>query len=201
MELKDSQTKTNLMRAFAGESQARNRYTFAYEKAKELKFEVLAEVFKMTADQEKEHAKIFYTHLKALTGQSLEIDGGYPVDHYEDMQGLLDAAKEHEKDEAEDIYPAFAKTAQAEGFLKVAADFEAIAKIEKIHSARFERFAALLLDHDLFSSAKPVQWLCLNCGHVHEGPEAPKACPVCHQDQGYFVRLELAPYTCLKMVE
>lgn len=200
MEFKDSQTRLNLMRAFAGESQARNRYTFAHGKAKQMKLHVLAEVFKMTANQEKEHAEIFYNHLKELTGQTLEIDGTYPVDVYDDMLGLLKSSKHNEFEEFEDAYPAFAKVAREEGFPKIASDFENIAKIEKIHGMRFDKFAMLLENHELFESQKEEEWLCLNCGHIHKGKQAPNMCPVCSHEQGYFVRIGLAPYTCEHML-
>lgn len=200
MELKDSQTKLNLMRAFAGESQARNRYTFAHGMAKQQKLYVLAEMFKFTAEQEKEHAEIFYNHLKELTGQTIKIDGGYPVDLYEDMLGVLKSAKHNEFEEFEDVYPAFAKVAKEEGFTKIANDFEAIAKIEKIHGLRFDRMAMLIENHQLFASSKNEKWLCLNCGHIHEGTKAPQMCPVCSHEQGYFLRVGLAPYTCEEMI-
>lgn len=200
MELKESQTKLNLMKAFAGESQARNRYTFAHGKALQQKLYVIAEAFKFTADQEKAHAEVFYDHLKELTGQNLEIDGTYPIDQFEDILGLLKAAKHNEFEEFEDVYPAFAKVAREEGFLKIAADFEAIAKIEKIHGMRFDRLAMLVENHELFAGKKSEQWMCLNCGHIHEGPQAPQMCPVCQHEQGYFVRIGLAPYTCDQML-
>lgn len=201
IEFKDSQTKVNLMRAFAGESQARNRYTFAHGKALKEKMYVLAEVFKMTADQEKEHAEIFYNHLKELTGQTITIDGTYPVDVYDDLLGLLKSAKHNEYEEFEDVYPAFAKVAKEEGFLKVASDFEMIAEVEKIHGKRFDRLATLLEKHELLTASQEETWLCLNCGHIHKGKEAPKMCPLCHHEHGYFVRIGLAPFTCLEMLE
>lgn len=200
MEFKDSQTKLNLMRAFAGESQARNRYTFAHGKALQQKLYALAEAFKFTADQEKEHAEIFYNHLKELTGQTIEIDGTYPVDVYDDMLGLLKSSKHNEFEEFEDVYPAFAKVAKEEGFPKIAADFENIAKIERIHGQRFDKLAMLLENHELFASQKEEQWLCLNCGHIHQGKQAPQMCPVCSHDQGYFIRVCQAPYTCEGMI-
>jgi len=201
MELKESQTKHNLMRAFAGESQARNRYTFAHGKALQQNLYVIAEVFKFTADQEKAHAEVFYNHLKAMTGQNIEIDGTYPIDLYDDILGMLKAAKHNEFEEFEDVYPAFAKVAREEGFPKIAADFEAIAKIEKIHGTRFDRLAMLIENHELFASKKTEKWMCLNCGHIHEGSQAPQMCPVCSHNQGYFIRLALSPYTCEHMTE
>ena len=195
MEFKESQTKHNLMRAFAGESQARNRYTFAHGKALQQNLYVVAEVFKFTADQERAHAQVFYNHLKALTGQNIEIDGTYPIDLYDDVLGMLKAAKHNEFEEFEDVYPAFAKTAREEGFPKIAADFEAIAKIEKVHGMRFDRLAMLIENHELFASKKQEKWMCLNCGHIMEGEQVPEKCPVCDHDKGYFIRLELAPFS------
>ena len=164
------------------------------------KLYVLAEAFKFTADQEKEHAEIFYNHLKELTGQTIEIDGTYPVDVYDDMLGLLKSSKHNEYEEFEDVYPAFAKVAKEEGFPKIAADFENIAKIERVHGQRFDKLAMLLENHELFASQKEEQWLCLNCGHIHQGKQAPQMCPVCSHDQGYFIRVCQAPYTCEGMI-
>ena len=191
MDFQNSQTKDNLMRAFAGESQARNRYMFAYEKAMSMHLYVLAEMFKFTAKQEEAHAKIFYEHLMELSGQTISIDGTYPVDLQEDMAGLLNAANHNETEEAEDVYPAFANVAREEGFKKIALDFENIAKIEAYHAKRFEEYACLMENQELFRCEdSSQQWMCLHCGHIHTGTMAPKTCPVCTYEQGHFVRLE-----------
>ena len=150
MNLKDSETKKNLLRAFAGESQARNRYTIAAGKAKEQKLYVVQQVFLFTAEQEREHAEVFYKHLKELTGENLEIDGTYPIEGYDDTLSLLKAAKHDEYEEYGTVYPAFAKTAEEEGFLSVAASFRNIAEIEKIHGDRFDQFAVLMERNQLF---------------------------------------------------
>ena len=194
MELRESVTKENLLRAFAGESQARNRYTFAASAMKKKELEVLQLVFLYTAGQEKEHAEVFYDHLKQAGCASIDISAGYPVDCTEEPLELLRLAAEHEMDEYESAYPAFGDQAEAEGFPAIAATFRQIAKIEKVHAERFRRFAQLLEQGKLFVSDVDTAWICLNCGHVHRGKQAPAKCPVCRHSQGYFIRLELSPY-------
>lgn len=194
MELKDSITKENLLRAFAGESQARNRYTFAASVAKENKLQVVEAIFLYTADQEKEHAEVFYKHLKEAGCENVVITAGYPVDLSDQPEKLLELARDHEMDEYGDIYPAFADKAQEEGFTEIARHFRQIAEIEKVHADRFERFAKLMREGKLFVSGVETGWMCLNCGHVLQGKQAPAKCPVCDHDQGYFIRLELSPY-------
>jgi len=196
VEFKNSETKVNLMRAFAGESQARNRYTFAAQEAKEKKLHVVEAVFKFTADQEKEHAEIFYGFLKEFAGESIKADGTYPVDINESVAQLLRYAQHNEYEEHDDAYKNFGDKAKAEGFNEIAAAFHNIAKIEKIHGDRFGMFADLLEQNKLFVADVECKWMCLNCGHVHEGKEAPAICPVCKHDQGYFIRLELVPVNC-----
>ena len=195
MDFKNSETKENLMRAFAGESQARNRYTFAAEQAKEQKLHVVEAVFRFTADQEQQHAEVFYDHLKELAGQNIQIDGSYPVDIYDTVLEVLKAAQHNEYEEFDPVYKTFGDKAMEEGFPQVAASFHQIAKIEKVHGDRFGELAELLEQNKLFISDVECKWMCLNCGHIHEGKEAPGKCPVCHHDQGYFIRFELAPYT------
>ena len=195
MDFKSSETKKNLMRAFAGESQARNRYTFAAEQAKEQKMHVIEAVFRFTADQEQEHAEIFYHHLKELAGEHVQIDGSYPVDIYESVLEVLKAAKNNEFEEYEVVYQSFGDQAMEEGFPKVAASFHRIAEIEKVHGNRFDELAELLEQNKLFISDVECKWMCLNCGFVFEGKEVPPQCPVCQHDRGYFIRMEFAPYT------
>ena len=194
MELKESVTRENLLRAFAGESQARNRYTFAASAMKKKDLEVLQLVFLYTAGQEKEHAEVFYNHLKQAGCANIDITAGYPVDCTEEPLELLKLAAEHEMDEYESAYPAFGDQAEAEGFPAIAAAFRQIAKIEKVHAERFKRFAQLLEQGKLFVSDVDTAWICLNCGYVHHGRQAPAKCPVCQHSQGYFIRLELSPY-------
>lgn len=192
---KDSVTKENLMRAFAGESQARNRYTIAAGVAKQQKLPVVQAVFTFTANQEREHAAIFYQHLSELAETSIHIDGSYPVDISKDVAKLLRFAQHNEYEEHDDVYLHFAQTAREEGFQKVAASFQMIADIEKTHGDRFGLFADLLEREQLFVSDAETSWMCLECGYIHRGTSVPKECPVCHHDRGYFIRLELAPYT------
>ncbi len=194
VDFKNSETKDNLMRAFAGESQARNRYTFAAEQAKKENLYVVGAVFEYTAGQEKEHAEVFYDHLKELAGETIHVDGGYPVDLEEDVAKLLRKAQHNEYEEHDPVYKTFAAKAQEEGFPKVAASFRMIAEIEKIHGDRFGRLADLLEQKKLFVSDVKTAWICLNCGYVFEGEAVPEKCPVCDHDRGYFIRFELSPY-------
>lgn len=182
------------MKAFAGESQARNRYTFAAGVAKEQKQQAIAQVFLYTADQEKEHAEIFYNHLKELAGETIHIDGGYPIDLSDDLAILLRMAQHNEYEEHDDVYKSFGETAKAEGFSKVASSFFMIAEIEKFHGDRFGKFAEFLEQNKLHVSDVKTGWICLNCGFVVESESAPEHCPVCDHDKGYFIRLELSPF-------
>lgn len=192
---KDSKTKTNLMRAFAGESQARNRYTFAAEIAKKQGLYVIEAVFKYTAEQELAHAKVFMKHLSELNGETVEIDGAYPVEVTNSVIELLENAVHNETEEYEDIYTSFCDEANKEGILAVANSFESIAKIENEHAKRFKLFADLLKQNKLFVNDCECDWVCLNCGNIINSKTAPEICPVCQHDKGYFIRLELAPYT------
>lgn len=194
VDFKNSETKDNLMRAFAGESQARNRYTFAASQAKKEKLHVIEAVFSYTANQEKEHAEIFYKHLKELAGETIHVDGGYPVDITEDISKLLRMAQHNEYEEHDSVYKAFGEKAKEEGFMQVANSFFMIAEIEKKHGDRFGRFAEWMEKKQLFKEEKKQSWICLNCGYIYEGEQAPLSCPVCEHDQGYFVRLEQSPF-------
>lgn len=196
MELKQSETLKNLMRAFAGESQARNRYTFAASAAKAEKLHVIECVFRFTADQEKEHAEIFMNHMKELNGTTQLVDGTYPVETTKNVLELLRFAQHNEYEEHQPVYPTFAETARKEGFPEIASSFEQIAKIEKTHGDRFGKFADLLEQGKLFVASAETKWMCLNCGHIHTGERVPPVCPVCQHEQGYFVRLSLAPWEC-----
>ena len=189
-----SQTRENLMRAFAGESQARNRYTIAAGIAHKSGLEVIQGLFLFTADQEKAHAKQFYRQLHDLGGQTVRVDGTYPVDLYADLLDYLRAAQHNEYGEWEHDYASFARTAMEEGFPLVGKLFENIARVEQTHGDRFGRYADMLEQGQLFASDTKVEWMCLNCGYVVEATAAPAHCPVCRHPQGYFVRVELAPY-------
>ncbi|MET0015673.1 rubrerythrin [Oscillibacter sp.] len=195
MDLKNSETKINLLRAFAGESQARNRYTFAAAQAKQQKLHVIEAVFTFTANQEKEHAEIFYNHLKELSGETIQMDGSFPVDAAQNMVQLLRMAQHNEFGEFDPVYPAFAGIAKKEGFPQIANSFDWIAGIEKTHGNRFGTLADLLEQDRLFLSDVECGWMCLNCGYVFTGKGAPEKCPVCDHDRGYFIRLTMAPYT------
>ena len=194
-----SKTRENLMRAFAGESQARNRYTIAASCAKKNGLAVVEAVFRFTADQEREHAEIFYNHLASLAGTTIAIDGTYPVDLSNDVAQLLRSAQHNEFEEHDDVYKSFEETARQEGFQAVASSFHMVGAVEKIHGERFGLFADLLEQKKLFVSDVETSWMCLACGHIYRGTTVPEVCPSCHHDRGYFVRLELAPYTSPEM--
>lgn len=170
--------------------QARNRYTFLASCAKENGLQVISAIFAFTASQEKEHAEIFYEHLKEMAGENIFIDGGYPVDISEDVCELLRKARHNEYEEHEPIYKTFGEKALAEGFQNVAASFLKIAEIEKIHGDRFGYYARLMEEGKLFVSDVEVEWMCLNCGFVTKSLKAPVVCPVCKHEQGYFIRFD-----------
>ena len=190
-----SQTRENLMRAFAGESQARNRYTFAAEQAHQQKHEALSKIFLFTAEQEKAHAKVFYDHLSELAGESIHIDGGYPIDISEDLGALLRMAEHNEFEESDDVYQKFGEKAREEGFDGVAFSFFNMAKVEKIHGERFKKFAEWMEENKLYVSDVKTGWMCLECGNVIDVVMVPQRCPICQKERGFFIRVELAPYT------
>ena len=194
MNLKNTETLTNLMRAFAGESQARNRYTFAAQTAELEKLPVIGAVFRYTAGQEKEHGEIFADYLRLAGQPNVEISAGYPVDLGENALSLLAAAVSAERSEEQTIYPAFAETAEREGFPEIARKFRTIAEIEKFHAGRFDAFHKLLQENRLFVSDVACGWICLNCGYEFTGKSAPEKCPVCNHEQGYFIRVTMSPY-------
>lgn len=185
-----SKTGENLMRAFAGESQARNRYLFAAGMARRKNLQVIERLFLFTAAQEQEHAKVFYHLLAPMTGRSITVDGSYPVDIYSDLPDHLKAARHNEYEEFEQAYPAFAQIAQEEGFAEVAHIFRQIAAVEKTHGDRFARYAKLLEGGTLFASEQEQPWMCLNCGHIVTATAAPGLCPVCKHAQGFFLRAD-----------
>ncbi|BDU73826.1 rubrerythrin [Mesoterricola silvestris] len=185
MEFKDSQTAKNLLKAFAGESQARNRYTFAAGIARAEGLEHVAAIFEETAGNEREHARLFYAHLAKLAPSALEITAGYPV-VAGDTAAQLRAAVSGENEEWSALYPDFARIAKEEGFNDVARTFEWIAKVEKEHEARFQRLLDHVVNGTVFQRGEKIYWRCMECGHIHEGPAAPKMCPVCMKPQGWF---------------
>ncbi len=194
-----SRTRENLMRAFAGESQARNRYTIAAKTAKEQGMYAVSQIFLFTADQERAHAERYYQLLKKSSGSTIAVDGAYPVDHSDNVTKLLEAAKHNELEEFSDVYPAFGEIAKEEGFLEESTAFYQIAKIEEIHAKRFEKLAELLEKGEYYESAKEQDWMCLNCGHIYRGKMVPDVCPVCRYEKGYFIPAELGDGAFLKM--
>ena len=193
--LKDSKTKVNLMRAFAGESQARNRYTFGASQAKQQKLSLIEHAFTYTANQEKAHAEVFFNHLKEFSGGTVRIDdAAYPVTVFDNIVQTLRAAQEGEYHEWDEVYKSFAQTAKEEGFTAIANSFDQIAQIEKTHGDRFGYFADHIENGTLFRSESEEQWICLNCGHIHTGKDAPKDCPVCQYPQGYFILYSMSPF-------
>lgn len=195
VDFKNSETKKNLMRAFAGESQARNRYTFAAQQAKKAQQPAIAQLFLFTAEQEKAHAEVFYNYLSEEAGETISIDGTYPVDIAQDLRSLLRMAQHNEMEEHDDVYKRFGDKAKEEGFEAIAHSFQMIGEVEKVHGERFGRFAKWIEEGKLYVSDVKTGWICLNCGYICETTKAPELCPSCRHEQGYFVRLELAPFT------
>ena len=191
----ESKTKENLMRAFAGESQARNRYTIAAERADHEGMHTIADIFRYTADQERAHAERFYELLKELSGETVHIDGTYPIDQQDSLVGLLRAAEHNEHEEFADVYQNFGDTAKDEGFLEAASAFHQIAEIEHTHEERFKKVADMLEGNTFYTSEDVSTWMCTNCGYIHEGILAPKVCPVCRYEQGYFIPWSMSCYT------
>ena len=178
-----SKTRENLMRAFAGESQARNRYTIAAKQASRDNLYSISQIFLFTADQERAHAEVFYELLRGQTEQTIEICGGY-----------------NEMQEFEDVYPQFSKIAKEEGFDQAAGAFDMIAKVEAVHGRRFALLAELLGKNQYFENPDGGEWMCMNCGHIQKGKMAPPVCPSCHYDRGYFIPVELAPYLMPELI-
>ena len=183
MKLKGSKTEKNLLGAFAGESQARNRYTYFASKAGKEGLQQISQIFEETANQEREHAKRFF---KFLEGGDVEICAAFPAGIIGSTLDNLKAAAAGEKHEWSALYQAFAKTADEEGFKDIAAVFKNIAVAEKQHEKRYSTLAANVEAGKVFKKDKPVSWRCLNCGYVHSGAEAPKMCPACNHPQAYF---------------
>ena len=195
-----SKTKENLMRAFAGESQARNRYTIAAKQALKNNLYSIGQIFLFTAEQERAHAEVFYELLRSQSGQNIEICGAYPVDLSENVTGLLKSAVHNEMQEFEDVYPEFAKVAKEEGFAQAAGAFEMIAKVEAVHGRRFALLENLLGKDQHFENPAGGEWMCMNCGHIQKGKMAPPVCPSCHYERGYFIPVELAPYLMPELI-
>ena len=181
--LKGTQTEKNLLAAFAGESQARNRYTFFASKAKKEGYEQIAAIFQETADNEKEHAEVFFKHLQ---GGDVEIIAEFPAGVIGTTAENLLAAAEGEKMEWGTLYPDSAKIAKKEGFPEVAASFETIGEVEAYHEKRYRKLLENVKQKKVFKKDKVVKWKCRNCGYVHEGKDAPKLCPACKHPQSYY---------------
>lgn len=182
-DLKGSQTEKNILTAFAGESQARNRYTYFASKAKKEGYVQIAAAFEETANQEKEHAKRLF---KLLEGGDVEITGAFPAGIIASTVDNLKASAAGENYEHTEMYPGFAKTAREEGFEDIAAIFEAIARAEKFHEKRYLAFAENIAAGRVFKREESVSWRCRNCGYLHEGESAPDVCPACAHLQAHF---------------
>jgi rubrerythrin len=181
--IKGSKTEQNLLKAFAGESQARNRYTFFASKARKEGFEQIAAIFEETAGNEKEHAEIFFKHLE---GGPVEITATFPAGVIADTADNLLLAAEGELEEWGTLYPDFAAVAKAEGFDKVAESFTEISEVEEQHELRYRKLLANVEAGRVFKRDTTVKWHCRNCGYIHEGPEAPKVCPACQHPRAYY---------------
>jgi rubrerythrin len=183
VELKGTLTEKNLLKSFAGESQARNRYTFFASVAKKEGYEQIAGIFLEAADNEKEHAEVFFKHLK---GGDLEIIAEYPAGKIGNTENNLLAAAEGEKLEWGSLYPEFRNTAKQEGFKEIAESFEEIAEVEEQHEKRYRKLLKNVKNGTVFKKEKIVKWKCINCGYVHTGKEAPETCPACNHSQSYY---------------
>jgi rubrerythrin len=190
MSLKGTDTERNLLTAFAGESQARNRYTYFADKAREEGYEQMAAIFEETAGQEKEHAKRLF---KFLEGGEAEIRAAFPAGVIAGTLENLKAAAAGEHYETTEMYPGFAQVAEKEGFAEIAAVFRKIAIAEKRHEDRYVALAKNIIGGQVFKRSTPVRWVCRNCGLVHEGLEAPKVCPACARPRACF-EIEAANY-------
>lgn len=183
MSIKGSKTEENLLKAFAGESQARNRYTYFASKAKKEGYEQIKNIFLETAENEKEHAKVFF---KYLEGRDVEITATYPAGAIKDTKSNLEAAAAGENLEWTTIYSDFAKIAKDEGFNDIAGSFKNIAKVEKFHESRYRKLINNIANSEVFKKKKSVKWHCINCGYIHEGAEPPKECPSCRHPQSFY---------------
>lgn len=184
MSLKGTRTEKNILTAFAGESQARNRYTFYAAQAKKEGYVEIAEIFEETANQEKEHAKRLFKMLEG--GHEVEIQAGFPAGKIGTTAENLEQSAAGENFEWTQMYPEYAQIAREEGFEEIAKVLEAIAVSEKNHERRFKERLANIQAGTVFKKDKPVSWICRNCGYIHEGTEAPAVCPACAHPQGYF---------------
>lgn len=181
--IKGTKTEKNLLASFAGESQARNRYTYFASVAKKEGHEQIANIFTETAENEKEHAKLFF---KFLEGGEVEISVSYPAGVIKDTKSNLEAAAAGEYLEWTSLYQDFSKVAKDEGFADVARCFEQVAKVERFHESRYRKLINNFVNGEVFKKKASVKWHCINCGYVLEGAEAPHQCPACKHPQAYF---------------
>lgn len=189
MSFKETRTAENLMKSFAGESQARMRYLYAARTAQKEGFEQIFAIFTETADNEKEHAKIFFNHLlkQGLEGEAINIMATYPVGWTSEstLKNLMYAAQ-GEKEEWTELYPMFAEIAEEEGYKDIALSWRMVAKVEKEHEKRYRKLYDNVKDLKVFKKDNKVFWKCINCGYIHEAAEAPNLCPCCQHPQAFF---------------
>lgn len=181
--IKGTRTEKNLLAAFAGESQARNRYAYFAGVAKKEGYEQIRNIFLETAENEKEHAKVFF---KYLEGGEVQVNASYPAGVIGSTKENLEAAAAGEQLEWTNIYPDSAKIAREEGLPEIARSFEEIAQVEKFHEARYRKLLANVTNNEVFAKKNPVKWHCLNCGYISEGTEAPKECPSCKHPRTFY---------------
>ena len=181
--LKGTRTEKNLLASFAGESQARNRYTYFAGVAKKEGYEQIRNIFLETAENEKEHAKVFF---KYLEGGEVQVNASYPAGVIGSTKENLEAAAAGEQLEWTKLYPDSAKIAREEGLPEIARSFEEIAQVEKFHEVRYRKLLANVTNNEVFAKKNPVKWHCLNCGYIFEGTEAPKECPSCKHPQAFY---------------
>ena len=181
--IKGTKTEKNLLAAFAGESQARNRYTYFSSAARKEGYEQIANIFAETAENEKEHAKVFF---KYLEGGDVEITSSYPAGAIRDTKANLEEAAAGENLEWTTLYSDFSRIAKDEGFAEVARSFEQIAKVEKFHESRYRKLINNIASNEVFKKNAEVKWHCINCGYVFEGAQAPKDCPACKHPQSFY---------------
>lgn len=183
-----TQTEKNLLKSFAGESQAKNRYTFYAKVAKKEGYEQISALFMETAENEEQHAKTFFKYL--TSGEGVEITAMYPAGKIGTTVENLKAAAAGENEEWTELYPEFARIAEEEGFADVARTYRNIAKVEKEHEERYLKLVANIEKDMVFNKEETIRWKCRKCGHVHEGTSAPNVCPTCAHPQGYFEKKE-----------
>jgi rubrerythrin len=185
-QIKGSETEKNLLKAFAGESQARNRYSFFASSAKKEGYEQISGIFQETSDNEREHAKIFFEYLERSEGLPVQIIAEYPAGKIGKTEENLLAAANGEKEEWGKLYPHFEEIARKEGFKDIAESFKQIGEVEERHEARYRKLLENIKQKKVFKREGIMKWKCRNCGYVHEGKDAPKICPACKHPQAFY---------------